>query len=219
MNTCDARREADPTNKWKAQVRSRTLELQVLVGREVEAGDPVGHNVLDARTEASREAVAVDRRVDDLIVHDALKLVQERLALLLVQLLRLPAEEIVNLGQRAVGESAVRCDEGLEPCGGVAADPADIQHNAAEFPLAPRRHERGAVHDAHPRADADGLQPSGYRLAHRVVGRERREVSRIESVGMTGLGQELAGARGIVRMRVDWQRELEVSRHDAAGWG
>ena len=57
----------------------------------------------------------------------------------------------------------------------------------------------------------------GDGLAHGVVGREGRELAGVEAVGVAGLGEELAGALGIVRRRVDRQGEVEVARHDAAG--
>ena len=52
--------------------------------------------------------------MDDLLVQDALELVQQRLALLAVELAGLAAEEVVHLGQRAVGERAVLRDEQLD---------------------------------------------------------------------------------------------------------
>src|SRR6266508_3362414 len=93
-----------------------------------------------------------------LLLEDALHLEQERLALLPVQLFGLTAEEIVNLGQRAEGEGAVLGDEGLEPRGRVARDPADRQHDTVELLLPPRGHEGPALHRAHARADTHRLE-------------------------------------------------------------
>jgi hypothetical protein len=43
-----------------------------------------------------------------LLVQDALELVEQRLALLAIQLAGLAAEGVVDLGQRAVGEASSR---------------------------------------------------------------------------------------------------------------
>src|SRR6266545_1733568 len=92
---------------------SGPLELEILVGRHVEAGDLRGQDVLHAGPEPAGKAQVVDGRLGRLLLEDALHLEQERLALLPVQLLGLTAEEIVNLGQRAEGEGAVLGDEGF----------------------------------------------------------------------------------------------------------
>ena len=64
---------------------------------------------------AARSATHIDLLVDELL--DA---VQERLALLAVQLARLLLEQPVDVGVAAVGVGAARDDEGLEPGGRVA---------------------------------------------------------------------------------------------------
>src|SRR5439155_8673990 len=115
--------------------QSACPELQILVRREIEARHRVGEDVLDARAHAGRESEMVDRRVQALVVHDALDLVEHCLALLLVELLRLALEEVVDLGQPAVAQRAGRGHEGLEARGRVAADPADRQHDAAQLLL------------------------------------------------------------------------------------
>src|SRR2546421_5258605 len=81
-------------------------QLEVLVRRHVEARNRRGHDVVHAGPDADREAEVIDRRLCDLLVQDLLDLVQQRLALLSVQLARLPSEEVVDLGQRTVREGA-----------------------------------------------------------------------------------------------------------------
>jgi hypothetical protein len=70
-----------------------------LEGRQIEAGDRGGEDVVHPGPDAGGEAQVVDRRLGDLVVEDALHLVQERLALLHVELFCLPPEDVVDLGQ------------------------------------------------------------------------------------------------------------------------
>src|SRR5512144_1728102 len=111
---------------------SGPLELQILERRDVEPGDRGREQVVDARADARREAEVIHRRVDHLVVQDPLDLVERRLALLAVELLGLPPEEIVDLGKRAVRERTLPGHERLQARGGVSADPADRQHDAAQ---------------------------------------------------------------------------------------
>src|SRR5262245_35897968 len=178
-------------------------QLQVLVGREVEAGNGGGEDVVHARPHPGGEAQVIDGHLRHLLLEDALHLEEERLALLPVQLLGLAAEDVVDLGQRAESEGAVLGHEGFEPGGRVARDAADGEHHAMELLLAPRRHEGAAFHGAHARADAHRLQPAADGLGHGVVGREGREVARVEAVREARLGKELLRALGIESRRID----------------
>src|SRR5919201_4736770 len=75
------------------------LYLQVLVRRGVrEALDVIDGRLLHAGPDAPEERELVDRHVQHAVVHDLLDLVQQRLALLAVELARLPLEEILDLG-------------------------------------------------------------------------------------------------------------------------
>src|SRR5439155_2230364 len=82
--------------------------------------------------------------------------------------------------------------------------------------LSPGGEKGGALHRADLRADADGPEKVRDLFAQRRVRRERREVARVEPVRIARLDEELLGARGIVRWRVDGQRELERRRHERA---
>jgi hypothetical protein len=64
---------------------------------------------------------------------------------------------------------------------------------------------------AHASADADRLQPILDRLAHRVVGRERRQLAAVEAVAVAGLREQRAGSRRIARVGAERERELEVA--------
>src|SRR6266404_4664579 len=191
---------------------SGASELQILVGGHVETGDGGGHDVVHPGPHPDRKAQVIDRHLDDLLLEDALDLVEQGLTLLAVQLAGLAAEEIVHLGQRAVGERSALGDERLEPGGCIAGDAADGQDYPMELLVAPRRHERPALHGAHTRANAHRLEPPLDGLAHRVVGRERGQLAGVEAARVSGLGQELARAGGIIRRRLHRQRELEVAR-------
>ena len=140
----------------------------------------------------------------------------EGLALPEIELARLSREEVVDLGQRAVGVDAALGRVRLQPRGGVAHDGGDVHDDPAQLLLAPRREECRALHRAHPGLDADGLQITDDGLAHRVVGREGIEVARVEAVRIAGLGEQLLGVRGVVGGRLHGDRELEDARHDRA---
>ena len=155
---------------------------------------------LHARADAPDEGLLEDRRRpctwsrDDL-----LDLVEQRLALLAVELLGLALEEIVDLGQRAVGVDAVlgrRTARAAPP----RCRPRRWRRSTrpVQLLLAPAGHEGGALHRPHAASDADGLRIAADRLAQRGVGRQRGEIAGVEAVGVAGLGQELLGPRGIV---------------------
>src|SRR5437867_5047680 len=80
--------------------------------------------------------------------------------------------------------------------------------------LVPRGHERGSLHRPHPGADPDALEIAAHRLGERGIGWKRCEVARIEAVGIARFRQELLGALGIERGRLDLQREVELRRHE-----
>jgi hypothetical protein len=40
------------------------------------------------------------------------------------------------------------------------------------------------------------------------------EIARLEAVGQAGLDEQLLGPLGVVGVRLDWERELHVARHD-----
>src|SRR6266446_10668851 len=95
-----------PAEPWRASgfvPRVSPLDFQILEGRRVgEARNEVGPAHLDAGSDAPDERQVVDGHVHDVLGHDRLHPVHERLALLRVQLAGLAGEEVVHLGQRAV---------------------------------------------------------------------------------------------------------------------
>src|SRR5690242_17836639 len=85
------------------------LQLEVLEGRRIpEAGNAARAFVGHPRPYAPDEGLLEERDGDDLVAHhDALDVVHHRLALLHVELPRLPRVEIVHLGKRSVSVHAV----------------------------------------------------------------------------------------------------------------
>ena len=66
------------------------------------------------------EAQLPDRREHGLVMHELLKLLEDRLAALGVQLGRLLAEEALDVRVAAIAIEAVGGDEDLDPSSGVA---------------------------------------------------------------------------------------------------
>src|ERR1043165_4392118 len=86
---------------------SSGLEPHVLVGRGVGIRRDQGQRgLLGARAHPADEAVLPDRGEDLLLEEDALDLVQQLLALLVVALARLAIVEILHLGQHPRGVGA-----------------------------------------------------------------------------------------------------------------
>src|SRR5215469_2430116 len=82
--------------------------------------------------------------------------------------------------------------------------------------LSPGGEEGGAFHGAHPAADAHGLKIAGYCFGHGGVGRKRRQVARIEAVGIAGFHEELLCPLRIVRRGLDAEGEVKARRHEGA---
>src|SRR5213594_4021483 len=134
----------------------RPLQFHVLQRPRVrEAADQVDARLLHARADAPDERQLVDRDVGHPVVEDLLDLVQQRLALLHVQLAHLALEEILDLGDDAGRVGAALAHVRLEPRGGVGAGAADADDHVLELAVAPRRGERRPLHAPYLRPDAD----------------------------------------------------------------
>src|SRR5204862_5978559 len=83
--------------------------------------------------------------------------------------------------------------------------------------FAPGGEERRSLHRPDARADANGPEIAGQRLAHGIQRRIRIELSGVEAAWVAGLGQKLSGLAGIVWGRIERERELEGSRNNRAG--
>src|SRR5437667_320171 len=89
----------------------------------------------DARPHTDQERRLEERQVHRLLVHELLDLVQDRLALLSVQLAGLLAEEPVDIGIPAVREHALGDDERLDARGRVAERGAALAMEVLELLL------------------------------------------------------------------------------------
>src|SRR3989442_4913045 len=197
---------------------SWSLEPQVFVRRGVrEGGDQVQSRLLHPWSHAANERVLPDRSEHHAVVEDPRDLMERLLALPAVRLPSLTLEEIIHLREDAYRIEAASGGEALDPRGGIAGRPQAAEDQALELLVAPRREEGGPLHRADLRPDPDRRQVAADRLAHGVVGRVDREVAGVESARIAGLGQELTGPPGVVRVGFDRQRELHVLGDHVAG--
>src|SRR5580765_8205476 len=194
------------------------FQPDVLVRRRVRIrGDQGEGRLLHLGSHAANEPILPDRSKYDAITQDLLDLMQHLLTLLPVELLGLALEEILDLRQDAIRVAPFFRREALDASGRVAAGALRAHHDPAQLLLAPGGQEGGALHRAHAGADTDGAEVTGDRLRHREIRRVGREIARVEAVRVARLDQELLGALGIVRRRLDRQRELHVARDDVPG--
>src|SRR5262249_37128933 len=101
---------------------SRLLELQILVWPRIRvARDQADPGLLHARADAGHGAQLVDGYVHDVIVQDALDLVEQGLALRAIHLVGLTLEQILDLGEDAVRVEPDPGHIGLEPGRRVSA--------------------------------------------------------------------------------------------------
>src|SRR4029453_12685439 len=91
-------------------------ELQILAGRGVRVSlDQSRARGLDARAHAPDEPLLEDRGHQHLVGNDLLDLMELRLALLAIELLRLALEQVIDLRQRPVRVEAALGEKRLEP--------------------------------------------------------------------------------------------------------
>src|SRR5262249_2265776 len=141
------------------------LELDLLIRRrprivQDESEARLGH----ARTVPTQGGELPQWEIHGLVVDQLLDAVQERLALLWIELGRLLLEEVVDVGISAVRVRAARGREHLEPGGGVAGDTTQAVDEVAELLLLIRGQEPGALDWPQPRLDSDRLQVVEDRL-------------------------------------------------------
>src|SRR3989442_4832555 len=197
---------------------SRLLQFHVLQWPRVrEAADQVDARLLHARADAPDERQLVDRDVGPPVVEDLLDLVQQRLALLHVQLPDLTLEEILDLGNDAGRIGGPLAGVRLEPRRRIATRAADADDHVFELAVAPGRGQSRALHGPDLRADPDGLEVPGQRLAHRDIGRPRVEITGVEAVRIARVGEEAPGLRGVVGVRLEELRELQRARDQRPG--
>src|SRR5258705_13269184 len=144
------------------------FQPDVLVRRRVREGRDQGEGrLLYLGSHASNEPILPDRSKYHAIAQDLLDLMQHLLTLLSVELFGLALEETLDLRQDSVRVAPFLRREALDAGGRVTAGALCTHHDPAQLLLAPGGQECGALHRAHPRADADGAEVAGDCLGHR----------------------------------------------------
>src|SRR5437660_2153997 len=152
-------------------VVSRALDGDVLVrpgiGKSRDQPEP---RLADPRAKRVDEGQLPDRRVNRLVVEELLDLVQERRALLLIQLGGLLLEKLVDVGVVAIGISAALDDIGLQAGRGVAERAAAALNDVLELFVAIRLEEGRPLEWPQPGADSYFAQVVDHRLAEVRIG-------------------------------------------------
>src|SRR5256886_3849227 len=199
-----------------AAARSLRLELHVLVRRRIGvAGDQPQTRLLHPGPVAVDERELPDRDEHRLLVHDLLDLVQQRLALLAIQLGSLILEERIDLRIAAVDIGTAGDDEGLQARRRVAKRAARRVREVLVLLVAVAGPVRGALDRPQLGPDAELLQIVRDRLLHVRVRDVQVVFAGVEAVGVARLGQELLGLRGIERIGRRLPVEIEGARNDA----
>src|SRR6266852_3185065 len=154
-------RRAESTPRLRTGFLGRSvsprLELHVLVGRGPRiVRDETEPRLRHARTHALQERELPDGQDHGLVVDQLLDSMEQRLALLRVELTCLLLEEPVDVGVSPVGVGATRDHERLHPGGGVAEDAAQPVDDVLQPLLLIRREEPRPLERAKPALDADG---------------------------------------------------------------
>src|SRR5437763_3146355 len=193
---------------------SSALYRDVLLGRGVgEAGDQTEGRRPDPRTDAVEKGELPDRREDRALVYELLHLVEERRALVAVQLGRLFLVQLVDVGVAAVNERSALYDISLEPGRGVAERRrAGLNHIAVGL-LGIALDESCPFDRPQFHPDADGLQIVEHGLAEIGIGRVAKILAAVEAVRMAGLGKQLPRLGRILLRRRWLPEEIEILRH------
>src|SRR6266705_1817964 len=183
---------ADCFRSLGSRFRTASFESQVLVrGRPRIVGDEPEPRLGDARTVPLQESELPDRQVHGLLVDQLLDAMQDRLALLAVELDRLLSEEAVDVPIAYVGVDAARDRERLEPGGRVPEDTAQAVDDVLQLLLLIRLEEPGPLERAQPRPDPHGLQVIEHRLAVPGGPGIAPEVPRLEALRVPGFREEV----------------------------
>src|SRR5690349_15055771 len=154
------------------------LQAHVFPGRrEVELRAQADARLFDSRADAVQSSRLENAAEHDPLIHQALDLVQERLALFPVALLRLLPEQIVDVGIAAGRVGGAADSEILDARRGGARRRRDRDEDALPGAGPPRFHEGRALHAADPSADADRGEIVRDALAHGDERRQRRDLA------------------------------------------
>src|SRR5262249_19776946 len=172
---------------------------------------------LDSRSYAVQAGVQPDRRDHDFIVDELLDALQSGLASLRIQFPGLLGEETVDVRIAAVDIGAATGDEGLDSRGGAAVRGARALDDALVLFFGPSLEEGCPLDRTQPHANPGGVEVVDHGLADERDRCVAEVVSGVEAVGIASLGEELLGARRIVRVAGWLPVELEAARNDAPG--
>src|SRR5258705_3741399 len=198
--------------------KSPALELYVLIRRrEGVARDEPDPRLFDSWPQATEPGVQPDRRDHGLVVDELLDAVQGGLAPLRVEIARLLQEKPVDVRIASVDVRASGGDEGFDPRRGVAEGSAAALDEPLELPLCPAPEKSHALDRSESHADAGRVQVVDDWLADVRDRGVAEVVAGVEAIRVAGLGQELLGLGGIVRIAGRLPVELEARGNDAPG--
>src|SRR3989449_10580099 len=195
---------------------SLAFQLHVLVRRgEDVADDESDPRFLHPRSQAVHAGVQPDRRDHHLVVDELLDPVQDRLAPLRVQLVRLFAEEPIDVGVASVGVGATPGQEGLDPGGRVAEGAAAALDEALILLFGPPPEIGRPLEGPELDPNAGGVEVVDHGLAEVRHRRVAEVIARVEAVGIAGLGEEPLRPGGVIRVPGRLPVELEAGGNDA----
>src|SRR5438034_3300839 len=208
-----------PKPPARSFLRSLRLELQVLVRRRPRiVRDEAEPRLLHTWADPLQEGELPDGKDHGLLVDQLLDAMEERLALLRIELARLLLEEPVDVGISPVGVGAARDDERLHAGGGVAEDAAQPVDEVLELLVLIRLEEPRPLERAKPRLDADGLKIVEDRLGIYAGPGIAPEIPGVEALRVPGLREELPGLARVVGVERRLPVEVEAGRDDAPGY-
>src|SRR5438876_2004971 len=159
---------APPKPNSMSRRRLLRRQLHILVrGRVGVARNQPKAGLGHAGAVSVEEAQLPDRREHDLVVHELLELVEDRLAALGVQLGRLLTEEPLDVRVTAVAIEAVGRHEGLDPGRGVAGGSAPALDEVSELLFLELAEERRPLERTHLGRDPDHAEVVHDGLDHR----------------------------------------------------
>src|SRR6266498_5841734 len=185
------------------------FQAHILVGRsKVEQRVQTYPWLLDSWSYPVQCCWLPDGAVHNTLMHEPLDLMQQRLALVAVTLLRLLVEEIINIRIAAIGVGARAEHKGLDAGGGVPQRRRGDDNDPLQLLLPPGRHEGRPLYGAYLRADANRPQIVGNHLTKGGEGWDRCHVASIKAVGIAGLSQKALGLDRVIGIRLQRQGEL-----------
>src|SRR5688572_6615381 len=170
------------------RLTSLLLDSHVFVRRGVGMpGDQAEAGLLDARADTVEERELPDRRVNDLVVEQLLHAMENRLALLAVELVGLLPVEAVEVGVAPVRVRPARHHEGLHARRRIAERAAGALDQVLELLAAVAAEEGRPLQRSELDGDPDPLQVGHDRLREVRVSRVAEVLAGVEAAGIAGL--------------------------------